>query len=113
MKYHNLETYSIVWLDRLVSDAKEYMDAQQRLRASVNYIRTFKNIDECELFIQTVPSQDRIIFITNNQLGQELIPRIHHLRQICSIYIYNNDNKRGGGWVKEFKKVKFIIQLTN
>ncbi|CAF1013513.1 unnamed protein product [Rotaria sordida] len=106
LKYNNLETYSIIWLDRLVNDVKEYIDAQQRLRVSINYIRTFKNSDDCEQFIQSVSEQDRIIFIVNNQLGQELIPRIHQLRQIFSIYIYNHDNKRGGQWTKEFKKIK-------
>jgi hypothetical protein len=103
--YNNLETYSILWLDSLVTDTREYVDAQQRLRTSINYIRTFKNIDDCEQYIQSVPAQDRIIFIVNNQLGQELVPRVHQLRQIFAIYIYSNDNKRSGLWAKEFKKV--------
>jgi hypothetical protein len=104
--YNNLESYSLLWLDSSVNDVKEYLDAQQRLRASINYIRTFKNSDECEHYIQSVPSQDRIILIVSNQLGQELIPRIHQLRQIFSIYIYNSDNKKSGQWIKEYKKVK-------
>ena len=93
-------------MDPSVTDAKEYIDAQQRLRTSINYIRTFKNSDDCEQYIQSVPAQDRIIFIVNNQLGQELVPRIHELRQVFAIYIYSTDNKRGGQWAKEFKKVK-------
>ena len=106
LEYNNLETYSILWLDPLVTDTREYVDAQQRLRTSINYIRTFKNTDDCEQYIQSVPAQDRIIFIVNNQLGQDLVPRIHQLRQIFSIYIYSTDNKRSGQWTKEFKKVK-------
>jgi len=105
-EYNNLETYSILWLDPLVNDSKEYISAQQKLRASINYIRTFKTNDNCEQYIQSVPVQDRIIFIVNNQFGQELIPRIHQYRQIFSIYIYRTDNKRSGQWTKEFKKVK-------
>ncbi|CAF1480119.1 unnamed protein product [Rotaria sp. Silwood1] len=112
LKYYNLETYSIIWLDRSVNDIKEYIDAQQRLRSSINYIRTFKNSDDCEQFIQSVPEQDRVILIVNNELGQELVPRIHLLRQVFAIYIYNHDNKRGGQWAKEFKKIKAVsIQL--
>ncbi len=105
-QYNNVETYSILWLDPSVNDVKEYIDAQQRLRASINYIRTFKNKDDCEQYIRSVPAKDRIIFIVNNQLGQQLIPCIHQLRQIFSIYIYSTDNKRTGQWTKEFKKVK-------
>lgn len=88
-----------------MTDAKEYLDAQQRLRGSINYIRTFKSISPCEQYIQSVPDKDRIIFIANHLLGQELIPRIHEYRQIFSIYIYSTDNKRNSQWTKEFKKV--------
>lgn len=109
--YHNLETYSILWLDPIVTDSKEYVDAQQRLRASINYIRTFKTIPPCEQYIQSVPDKDRIIFIVNPQMGQELIPRIHEFRQIFSIYIYSADAKRNTQWTKEFKKV--ISNLLN
>ena len=105
-QYNNLETYSILWIDPLVNDAKEYIDAQQRLRASINYIKTYKNGELCEEYIQSVPIQDRIIFIVNHQLGQELIPRIHICKQIFSIYIYSRDQRKGGQWTKEFKKVK-------
>ncbi len=103
--YNNLETYSILWLDPLVNDAKEYLDAQQRLRSSINYIRTFKTTDGCIKYIQSIPKKDRIIFIVNNQFGQELIPRIHEFQQIFSIYIYTTDSKRSGQWTKEYKKV--------
>ncbi|CAF4379910.1 unnamed protein product, partial [Adineta steineri] len=104
VKYNNLETYSILWLDPVVNDAKEYIEAQQRLRTSINYIRTFKTIDNCEQYIQTVPEQDRIFLIINNQFGQELIPQIHQYQQIFAIYIYINDDKRNTQWTKEFKK---------
>ncbi len=105
LKYNNLETYSILWLDPLVNDAKEYIDAQQRLRVVINYIRTFKTSDHIEQYIQSVPEQDRIFLIINNQLGQELMPHLHQFRQIFAIYIYSHDNKRNIQWTKEFKKV--------
>jgi len=105
LKYNNLETYSILWLDPLVNDAKEYIDAQQRLRAAINYIRTFKTSDHIEQYIQSVPEQDRIFLIINNQLGQELMSHLHQFRQIFAIYIYSSDNKRNIQWTKEFKKV--------
>ncbi|CAF0716457.1 unnamed protein product [Adineta steineri] len=108
VKYNNLETYSILWLDPVVNDAKEYIEAQQRLRTSINYIRTFKTIDNWEQYIQTVPEQDRIFLIINNQFGQELIPQIHQYQQIIAIYIYINDDKRNTQWTKEFKKIKSV-----
>ena len=105
-KYGNLETYSILWVDPFVNDAKEYVDAQQRLRTAINYIRTFKTTFNCEDYIQSIPDQDRIILIINSQLGEELVPKIHQYRQIFAIYIYTTDEKRNTQWSKEFTKVK-------
>ncbi|UJR30022.1 hypothetical protein I4U23_017567 [Adineta vaga] len=113
-KYDNLETYSILWIDPFVNDTKEYVDAQKRLRTAINYIRTFKTIENCEQYIQSIPEQDRIFLIINNQLGQELIPQIHQYRQIFAIYIYINDDKRNTQWSKAFTKIKSIsTQIDN
>ncbi|CAF1130432.1 unnamed protein product [Adineta ricciae] len=113
-KYGNLETYSILWVDPFVNDAKEYVDAQQRLRTAINYIRTFKTISNCDDYIQSIPDQDRIFLIINSQLGEEFVPQIHHYRQIFAIYIYIIDEKRNTQWSKEFTKIKSIsIQIDN
>lgn len=109
-KYGNLETYSILWIDPFVNDVKEYVDAQQRLRTAINYIRTFKTTENCEDYIQSIPDQDRVFLIINSQLGEEFVPKIHQYRQIFAIYIYINDEKRNTQWSKEFTKVilKFL-----
>lgn len=106
LEYSNLETYSLLWLEPSASETKEYFDAQQRFRTSINYIKIFKTTDECEQYLQMVPNQDRVLFVVNHQIGQEFVPRIHHLQPIFAIYIYSYDQKRSGTWTKEFPKVK-------
>ena len=105
LDYSNLETYSILWLDPLVTESKEYLEAQQRLRTSINYLKVFKTTEECEQYLPLVPAQDRIIFLVNNHLGQDVVPRFHPLRQIFAIYIYHDEQKRNGQWTKEYPKV--------
>ncbi|CAM4837065.1 unnamed protein product [Rotaria magnacalcarata] len=109
----NLETYSLVWLEPAVNKVKEYIDAQSQLRKIINHLQTFEEIEQCESYIKSVSKEDRIIFISNDRLGQEVVPRIHLLRQIFTIYIYNSDKKRSNDWAKNFEKVKGIGMQLN
>lgn len=101
----NLETYSLVWLDASVNNSKENLDAQQRLRSLINHLKTFEQIDQCEQYIQSVSPQDRIVLVVSGQLGEQIVPRIHQLRQVSVIYIYCTDRKKNEQWAKEFAKV--------
>ena len=95
----------LVWLDFAVNKVKEYIEAQKKLRQLINYIKTFDDVDQCELYTRSVSQEDRIIFITTNKLGQEFVPQIHSLEQIFTIYIYCPDNKQSNDWTEKFDKV--------
>jgi len=101
----NLEIYSLIWLDSAVNQAKEYVETQNRLRQLFNQLKVFDNVEQCISFIRSIPKDDRIIFITNDQFGQEILPQIHSLQQIFVIYIYDPDHKQNNDWTKNFEKV--------
>jgi len=101
----NLETFSLLWLDASVNDVQENIDAQQQLRTSINYLKTFEDGDKCEEYIRSVPKDDRIVLIISGRFGEIIVPRIHSLRQISSIYVYCKDKKRHEKWANQFKKV--------
>jgi hypothetical protein len=105
----NLETYSLIWLDSSPTNCQETLAAQQHLRTAINYIKTFKQSNECEEYIQSVPKIDRVILIVSGRLGQEIVPRIHQLRQVFSIYVYCMNKKKNEQWVKPFSKVRHEI----
>jgi len=101
----NLETYFLIWLDAAVNSSEENVKAQQELRKSINHLTTFDDDNKCEEYIQSIPDDDRIILIISGQLGQKLVPRIHQLRQISSIYVYCTNKKPNEQWTREFSKV--------
>jgi hypothetical protein len=105
-KDNNLETFSLVWLDATVNESKENREVQQQLRKSINRLKTFNNADECEQYIRSMSEQDRVVIIVSGRLGQEVVPRIHHLRQVCRIYVYCMDRARNERWAKQFSKVR-------
>ncbi|CAF0992439.1 unnamed protein product [Rotaria sordida] len=109
LKDVNLETFHLVWLDPAADDTAEDEEGQQLLRTSINHLRKFKDIEKCENYIQTVSKSDRIVFIVTGRLGQEMMPRIHQLRQISSIYIYCMDKDYHEEWSKDFTKVRGVV----
>jgi response regulator RpfG family c-di-GMP phosphodiesterase len=104
----NLETFSLLWLDAIVNDSVENIETQQRLRTLINHLKTFQHGDECIQYIQSLP-KDRFVLIVSGRLGQEVVPHIHNLRQVYSIYVYCLDKERNERWAKRFPKVKGVI----
>ena len=100
-----LEPYCLFWLDPSKSEIKDPREAQKRLRKSFNHITMLNSVNICEQHIRSVPEDDHIILIVHGQLAREIIPRIHSLRQVFSIYIYSMEKKRNDEWIKEFQKV--------
>jgi hypothetical protein len=104
-KTSNVINRSIVWLDASVNDTNENINAQQMLRTSTNYLKTYTDDKECEKYILSVPKGHRIILIVDGRFGQVIVPRIHQLYQISSIFVYCM-NKRNEEWTKTYKKVR-------
>jgi hypothetical protein len=114
-KHHsNLEIFSLVWLDASINNSEENLETQQRLRTIINHLLTFDDSNLCEDYIRSVSTHDRIVIIVSGLSGRQLIPRIHSLRQVCSIYVYCMDRKTNEQWTKKFSKVIhsfFLLRL--
>ncbi|CAF3690428.1 unnamed protein product [Rotaria sp. Silwood1] len=105
----NLETFYLLWLDASVNATEENIQAQQCLRTSINCLETFENDEQCECYIQSLSSQDRVVFIVSGRLGKVIVPRLHSLRQLSSIYVYCMDKKTNEQWANKFAKVINIL----
>ncbi len=105
---NNFETYFLIWLDASIN-SEENRDAQEKFRSSIHYLQTFDKLDECEKYIRSVSSEDRIVFIVSGHFGQYLIPQIHHLRQLSSIYIYCANKDFHQQWCQQYYKVNLIF----
>ncbi|CAF3145623.1 unnamed protein product [Rotaria sp. Silwood2] len=105
----NLESLSLIWLDADVNNSRENIDVQKRLRSIISYLKTFQDPVECEKYIRSVPDGDRMLFIVSGGLGRDLVPRIHKLRQILSIYVFCFDRKKHEEWSQNFTKIKGLF----
>ncbi len=101
----NLETFSLLWLDENVNSNKENFNAQKILRTVINQLKTFENCYLCEQYIREIIDVNSIILIVSGRYGRELIPTIHHLLQLNTVYVYCMDVKSNEVWANKYDKV--------
>ena len=106
---NNLETFSIFWLDAQVNATEDNRNTRLKLREIINHLKTFDDQDECYQRILSLSTEDRLILIVSGRCGRQLVPQIHHLRQVSSIYVYCMDKKANELWAKDFIKIKSVI----
>ena len=109
----NLETFSIFWLDPQVNQTEDNRNAQLKLREIINHLKTFDDQNQCLQRILSLSTQDRLVLIVSGRCGRQLVPQIHHLRQVSSIYVYCMDKKANEQWAKDFIKIKSVIVELN
>jgi len=105
----NLETFSIFWLDAQVNKTEDNRNTQLKLREIINHLKTFDDQGECHQRILSLSQEDPLVLIVSGRCGRQLVPQIHYLRQISSIYVYCTDKKANEQWAKDFIKIKSVI----
>ncbi|CAF0884186.1 unnamed protein product [Rotaria sordida] len=113
IKTTHFETFILVWLDPNVDTNAENVQTQERLRKILTCLITFDTVDACEQWLKKCCSDEKILFIVSGAYGQEIIPKIHHLQAIISIYIYCLDIDRNKIWAQNFAKIRNIISSTD
>ncbi|CAF4611176.1 unnamed protein product, partial [Rotaria magnacalcarata] len=70
------------------ANGKETRDTEQKLRSIINNLKKFQDVKQCQKYIEERSKNDRLVMIVSGQFGQEIVPSIHKLRQVISIYVY-------------------------
>lgn len=110
-EHDNIETFMVVWIDAEINKKIENQKAQEQIRAVNKNFKVFENGKQCEKFIRSISSKKEILLIINDIQGQELIPKIHNLQQITTIYIYKEIKQDNEQWINQFSKVSLLCSL--
>ncbi|CAF0853694.1 unnamed protein product [Adineta steineri] len=103
-----LEIFSLIWLDANIN-VKDTRDTEMKLRFIINHIKKFKDVKQCQHYIEQTSQKDRLILIVSGRFGRELVPYIHQLRQVISIYVYCMDKNSNEQWALKFVKVISVV----
>ncbi|CAF0961802.1 unnamed protein product [Rotaria sordida] len=104
----HLEIFCLVWLDP-GSSAKDGRNTEQQLRSIINHLKKFQDVSQCQKYIYERSQKERVVMVVSGQLGREIVPSIHNLRQVVSIYVYCFDKKRNEKWACEYAKVRAVV----
>jgi tetratricopeptide (TPR) repeat protein len=98
----------LIWLDKNIDDNNEdCRNTVTKLRRVVNEIHKFTDVDQCIDFL-TDNYNGKVIMVISRELCQEIVPLIHDIVQLHTIFAIcsnnNTDEQRAKEWPK-FKEV--------
>jgi hypothetical protein len=101
-----------VWCDASIGAAGKISDTQHTIRKLADIINqngqvvhTFNELNSCREFITCA---NNVCLIISGTMGEELVPLIHNLEQIHSIYIFCYDKSRHDTWAKHYQKIRDV-----
>jgi tetratricopeptide (TPR) repeat protein len=99
----------LIWLDSNIDDNNEdCRNTVVQLRRVVNDINTFGDCEQCIQFINTI-NDNKVCMIISGSLGEHIVPRVHNMYQVDSIFIFCGNEKRHEQWTKEWSKIKGVF----
>ena len=117
LQAHDLNTtnrsFIVVWCDGSIGSTENSIDDSNtliKLTGIVNkkrqLIHAFNEVAACEEFVGLV---NNVCLIVSGTIGQELVPRIHQLEQIHSIFVFCMHKQKHEAWAKHYNKVRGVF----
>jgi tetratricopeptide (TPR) repeat protein len=107
-KRRHFQNFLVIWLDAAIDQTNE--DCQNtlvQLRIIVGYVHMFTQRDECVDFLTGI-ADNRAFLVVEGVLGKEILPLIHDIPQLHSIYILCRNKTKYEEWAKTWVKIKGI-----
>jgi tetratricopeptide (TPR) repeat protein len=105
-----VQNVHLIWLDASIDEEND-ADVHNtiiQLRRVVNTINTFTNIDQCIEFLETI-NNNKACMIISASLGEHIMPLVHNMSQVDSIFILCSNIQRCKQWAKDWSKIKDVF----
>ena len=104
-----VQNFLLLWLDGNLDESNEdFCNSIMQLRRTADAIETFRDPDECFQYISNF-EDEKAFLIVSGALTDIVIPRIHNIAQIYTIYIFCHEQSKYEKWAtKEWSKVRGI-----
>ena len=91
----------LIWLDTSFDEVNDngWHTIKTQLRDIVGSIHTFTDTDRCIDFLTDI-GDEKIFLIISDTYGQNIVPIVHEISQLSSIYIFGGDKSRPEQWTK-------------
>lgn len=104
----SVQNFLLIWLDTNINEThQDFQSCLQELRKTVVTLKTFTNVNVCIDYLKTV-DEEKIFLITSGSLGQQIVPLIHALPQIDTIFIFCQNVDFHRLWAKDWSKIEGV-----
>ena len=106
----NVQNFLLIWLDSNIDvlNNEDCSNTITQLRQIVNTVKTFTDVDQCIAFITNI-EEEKVFMIISGALGEVIVPRIHNMFQIDSIYVFCQNESRHKQWAQNWMKIKGVF----
>ena len=108
IQIEHLETFNLIWLDEKRIE-EQNQQLKKRLRQLTTNFIYFDDVRLCEQWLNSRPTDEKILFIVPPKLGTKIVPQVHNLTSIIRIYIFSMKLENTSGWIQRYSKVREII----
>ena len=103
----------LIWLDGNIDENNsDCRNTITQLRRSMNNISIFTDGEECVQFLEDMQDEKSCMIISGT-LGQQIVPRIHNLTQVDTIFIFCGNKQYHEEWAKNWPKIKGVFTEIN
>ncbi|CAF0988663.1 unnamed protein product [Adineta steineri] len=104
------EGFVLIWLDKTIQQNQDTTDSEQKLRAIVNSLVTFQEINDVKNFIEQIQDQ-QIYLIVSGELGEKLVStnQIIDSPKLNSIYIFCRDQQKYTKLTQQSNKIRAVF----
>ncbi|CAF1166528.1 unnamed protein product [Adineta steineri] len=104
-----MQNVLVIWLDKNINDNNaDCSNTIKQLKCIVNNVNTFTDGEQCIEFIRTI-TNNKICMIVSGSLGQHIVPHVHTMSQVDTIFIFCNNQEWHKQWAKEWPKIKGVF----
>ena len=101
-----LQNYLLVWVDATIDESStDCQHSLEQLHTVVNNVTILTELDACVHLLQSVKDEKAFV-IVSCALAEDLVPRIHSMGQVDTIYIFGGDQAPHKPWSKEWSRIK-------
>ncbi|UJR15061.1 hypothetical protein I4U23_002032 [Adineta vaga] len=99
----------LVWLDKNFNGKNEdHQNIATKLRCIINGINIYVDSNQCIEFMKNIEDH-KVCMIISGCFEQQIVPRIHSMSQVDSIFILYDNNKHHEDWIQEWPKIKGVF----
>jgi tetratricopeptide (TPR) repeat protein len=104
-----VQGFTLVWLDPTIDESNaDFKHSLTQLLQIINTINTFTDADSCIDYLTEI-KDERVFMIVSDVLHQQLVPLIHEISQLYSIYVLCSNMITHEDWKNEWTKMKGVF----